>query len=86
MSVKLSALILLFLAFHQISARNRGRPNFLVVMSDAFVSLTSSHVFFLTASFKKGKGGVTIWPFFLYSVFTLKILFTHDICLSQLML
>ncbi|TWW59999.1 Arylsulfatase K [Takifugu flavidus] len=36
MSVKLSALILLFLAFHQVLARNRTRPNFLVVMSDAF--------------------------------------------------
>lgn len=40
MSGKVLVLVLLFQAFDQILSHNRTRPNILMVMSDAFVSLT----------------------------------------------
>lgn len=40
MSGKVLALVLLFRAFDQSFSQNRTRPNILMVMSDAFVSLT----------------------------------------------
>ena len=40
MSAKVFALVLLFQSFDQIFCHNRNRPNIVIVMSDAFVSLT----------------------------------------------
>lgn len=45
MSGKVLALVLLFQAFDQIFSQNRTRPNIVMVMSDAFVSLTFINFF-----------------------------------------
>lgn len=53
MSGKVLALILLFQAFDQILSHNKTRPNILMVMSDAFVSLAVIKVSLSQINFKK---------------------------------
>lgn len=53
MSGKVLALVLLFQAFDQILSHNKTRPNILMVMSDAFVSLTVIKVSLSQINFKK---------------------------------
>lgn len=53
MSGKVLALVLFFQAFDQILSHNKTRPNILMVMSDAFVSLTVIEVSLSQINFKK---------------------------------
>lgn len=53
MSGKVLALVLLFHAFGQILSHNKTRPNIVMVMSDAFVSLTVIKVSLSQINFKK---------------------------------